>query len=418
MKDNMKRRSNKRSAKAKSTNQSKQDLLRESLRGQVEGITFDEVVAADTPDDHFSVVGTQVPVIFKGERPLALNPVTNNLTAPAQLLRHQLVGERYFFALPSRLWEELCRRFGHQTFHPETAELEVELEAVCSNLATGCGLWRGRVFPYSHLRRAQVPNVSTADLGLKIHQGLLDLRCRTAEHRLAGLAQTARGYLGWLLLNPLFLDEHDELVSSCEHVIVRHGVAEFGLPTPPPGFEDLPTAAQAEFRAADERFGEFFCRWRLQGLAAPYLPIPLQPLFASRLPAVALHRHLQTGGLFVVPDTFPVPSRGEFREMLDDTLHGSPPAHLADWMKTIAAGNTGKQTIARYGRLFEFQHYWRVLHHRHRKTFRRRGAVLKDALAAFMQVQVKTIDRDLHEIRKCLGKSWIERGTGWRFGPF
>ena len=414
----MKRPSNKRSTNANSANQSKQALLREALGGQVEGMPFDEVVDADTPDERFSVVGTQVPVNFRGERPLALNPVTNNLTAPAQLLRHQLVGERYFFALPSRLWEEICCHFGPTAFDPEIAELEVELEAVCSNLTTGCGLWRGRVFPYPHLRRAKVPKVFAADLGLEIPQGLLDLQCATAENRLADLAQAARGYLGWLLLNPRFLDEHDELLRSCEQVVVRHGVAEFGLPTPPLGFKELPVPAQTEFRAADERFLEFFCRWRLQGLAAPYLPIPLQPLFASRLPAIALQRHLQTGGLFVVPDTFAVPSRGEFREMLDDALHGSPPSHLADWMKMIAAGNTGKQTIARYGRLFELQHYWRVLHHRHRKTFRRRDAKLKDAMAAYYQVKFKTIDEDLHAIRKCLGKSWIERGTGWRFGPF
>jgi hypothetical protein len=109
----------------------------------------------------------------------------------------------------------------------------------------------------------------------------------------------------------------------------------------PHAVEAATAEKQAAFRAVDARFVEFFCRWRLQGLAAPYLPIPLRPILAGRMPHVVLQRHLQTGGLFVVPDTFPVPSRDEFRGRLDDALHSTPPDHLADCIRVLAARNEG-----------------------------------------------------------------------------
>ncbi len=380
--------------------------------------TWDAIVAADTPDDMLPGSLPGAPVMFRGNMPLSRNPSTNNLTAPLRLLQHPLVKERYFFTLPGGLWDETCHRLGAQTFDPELCELEDELGATCGDPATSAGLWRGRAFPYHHLHRTKLPKISAAEMGWKIPQAQLELRLRAAEERASGIARTARGYLGWLLLNPQFIDEHDELIQTHETVIARWGTANFGLPVPPPGFDELPATLQDAFHAADARFVEFFCRWRLHGLAAPYLPNPLQPLLAGRMPTIELQRHLQTGGLFVVPDTFPVPSRDEFRGMLDDALHSSPPSHLAEWMKLIAAGNTGKQAIVRFARLFELQHYWRVLHSRHPHPLRRRSTLLKEALASFLQVNEKAVHRDLIEIRRRLGKSWLDRGAGFKLGPF
>ncbi|MBA4020179.1 MAG: hypothetical protein C0483_23710 [Pirellula sp.] len=378
----------------------------------------DHIVAADTPHQELPGVPPGARVVFQGAPILALSPVTNNLTASARLLQHGLVRDRYFFTLPAGLWNEVRRRVGVDTFDAETTALEEELGALCGDHSGAVGLWRGRAVAYALLRRPSLPRPSRADLGVNVTQAQLDLRLDRAEERSGGLAVHARGYLGWLSLHPPFLDEHDALLEAHEKVVARWGTADFGLPVPPHAVEAAPAAEQAAFRAADARFVEFFCRWRLQGLAAPYLPIPLRPLLAGQMPPVVLQRHLQTGGLFVVPDTFPVPSRDEFRGLLDDALHSSPPDHLADWMRIIAAHNTAKQAISRFARLFELQHYWRTLQGRHAPVLRRRTTVLKEALASFLRVDENAIHRDLMEIRKRLGADWVERGTGGRLGPF
>ena len=67
-----------------------------------------------------------------------------------------------------------------------------------------------------------------------------------------------------------------------------------------------------------EAFDAFFVRWRLSGLAAaPYLPVPMQPLFGGELPLPILGQLLATRGLFFIPDTFPIPSRDQFRKLLE-----------------------------------------------------------------------------------------------------
>jgi hypothetical protein len=380
--------------------------------------TREVVVAADSPVRALAGVPPSAEVIFQGAPILALNPATNNLTASAGFLQHELVRDRYFFTLPPALWDETHRQIGADAFAADLAELETELGAICRDHSTKAGLWRGQAFPYHHLHRMAIPSVSAANMGWDMNQADLDRQLRIAEQRIDGIARTARGYLGWLLLNPSFLNEHDAVLQAHQGVIARWGTAALGLPIRLPGFDQANADEQSVFLRADAQIVAFLCRWRLQGLAAPYLPVPLQPQLAGEVPTSVLNRYLQTGGLFVVPDTFPVPSRDEFRGMLDDALHGSPPDHLAEWMAFVARDNTAKQTITRFARLFQLQHYWRVLHNRHPLALRRKSTVLKQVLASFLKTSEKSIHLDLIEIRSRLGNKWLDRGAGFSFGPF
>jgi hypothetical protein len=115
-------------------------------------------------------------------------------------------------------------------------------------------------------------------------------------------------------------------------------------------------------------------------------------------------------GIFVVPDTFPVPSRDSLRGMLDDALHGSSsPEHLKEWGDVIASDNPAKQTIIRFAWLLELQHYWRILQHRHERALYRKATVLKKILAAFFATSQRTIHLDLSEIRRRLGARLHQR---------
>jgi hypothetical protein len=120
---------------------------------------------------------------------------------------------------------------------------------------------------------------------------------------------------------------------------------------------------------AGERLPEevraFLVRWRLMGMAGPRLPIPMMPLLGGTFPLSIMEQLLATGGVFSVPDTYPIPSRDELRSLLEDAIRPSRPEHLNEWMQITRKNNPAKNQIERYSRLLELQHYWELLHERH-----------------------------------------------------
>jgi hypothetical protein len=151
-------------------------------------------------------------------------------------------------------------------------------------------------------------------------------------------------------------------------------------------------------------FAAFHARWRLAGLAAPYLPLPLAP----QVPAPGRAGPQPVGGITIfLPDTFPVPSREELRDTIEDALRGGPgPAHLAEWHALVRADNKAKNSIDRYGRLFTLQHLMPVLPARHGPALRRKAGPLIHALARYLCGEHLgadgTIRKDLTFIRKRL----------------
>jgi hypothetical protein len=231
---------------------------------------------------------------------------------------------------------------------------------------------------------------------------------RTYGQRSERFAKVTRGYAGWLMTNRQFLAEHDELLAAWAQMIRKWGLDRLGILLPHgislPGND--PTA-DPQWPGYGAAFEAFFLRWRLQGLAAPRLPVPLQPLMAGVFPASILPQVMRAAGVFCIPDTYPIPSRDELRGMLEDSLHGSGrPEHLVEWMTIIAGHNAAKKPIPRYARLFEVQHYWRVLHQRHPEALRRKGEVVKRAIASFLGTSEGAIHSDLLVIRNKLGADW------------
>jgi len=129
-----------------------------------------------------------------------------------------------------------------------------------------------------------------------------------------------------------------------------------------------------------------FClRWRLFGLAAANLPVPLRPMMPIA-PSLAVMLLIQAGAIFFLPDTFPIPSRDELRGILDDSLHTTVSPHLADWADLVAGNKAVKTPIERFARLFDLQHYCRQLQLRHASAIDRRKDKLEIALATFLGV--------------------------------
>jgi hypothetical protein len=228
------------------------------------------------------------------------------------------------------------------------------------------------------------------------------------QHRLGRFGVPARGYCGWLLTTPRFLAEHDQLFSTWQDAIFIHWLPssqwfnshhvlqadESFDPAPPEGFV--------------EAFSSFCRRWRLSYLEAPYLPCPLVPQVPAPLPK---RNHPTTGVTFYLPDTFPIPSRDELREMLEDALRGGERLdHLAEWQDKVRSDKRSKNAIERYGRLFVLQHLWFVLHYRHAEALRGKVGRLKRVLAHYLLGDPisgdDTIHKDLQFIRRRLGDNW------------
>jgi hypothetical protein len=225
------------------------------------------------------------------------------------------------------------------------------------------------------------------------------------------LERFRRGYAGWLLTNQQFLDEHDILLTEHAETILRWGTHLTGIVLPPrmflPGTDPTEDPDWGAFNSACE---EFFTRWRLQSLAGPYLPVPLQALIAGSFPWTVVKHLMRAGGVFFLPDTMPIPSRDQIRGQLDDALHhGEQPDHLSEWLNIVRASNSARNQLDRFARLFEIQHYWRLLCQRHTSILEGNIGRVEIALGRFFGISLGAIHADLIEIRERLGKGWLDR---------
>ncbi len=343
---------------------------------------------------------------------LSSRPGFREIAVPEAYRSHPLIHERLFFTLPGPLLNAIVRKIGEERFDAELLQMEYALSDICGDHTQFVGFWGCQLIGYPLLRlpssvlpRGQLLEAAAAwgmtpehiENAFKLGQATLDWN-----------ATVSRGYLGWLSTSPTFLREHLELFTTWETQIAKSGVLQLGPLVPegtmPPGTQCLTDKSAQKFGKA---FEDFYVRWRLNGLAAPYLPVPLTPKLSRSFPLTVLEQLRQAGGLFFVPDTFPVPSRDQFRRLLEDSLRsGQMPEHLADWTRIVQSSNAAKREIVRFSRLFELQHYWRAIWQRHSQALDRTEGKLKEALASFLAVDAQVIHRDLLAIRKRLGADW------------
>jgi hypothetical protein len=216
-----------------------------------------------------------------------------------------------------------------------------------------------------------------------------------------------RGFVGWLMTQPVFLAEHDELLSRHWEMLQAYGFPQPMEIAPAENAEKL-TESPSDSEWVSE-FRKFYSRWRLQTLAAPGLPVPLAP----RAPDVVgrCHPGLPEGiQSLSVPDITPLPGKGTVVETLEDALRGTtPPDNLKGWMDIVRRDNTTRNQISVFERRFRLQHYWRVLQHRHRDALTRKKKVLTGVFAESLGTSEDTISGDLSFLNDQLGTDWGNR---------
>lgn len=351
-----------------------------------------------------------------GQPILAWNQATNNLAVPDDCRQHPLVLHRYFYTLPSDVIDSIVEFVGEDRFDDSLLDVERRLSAICGDHTCNVGFWHEVAISYRELRPLPLPEFAEEMVRSNgMTPAKVDHALRTYENRdLPLLERFSKAYCGWLMTNQTFLREHDELLSRHAETINRWGT------------QHAATFLPASYRAnllpgtdpnEDSRWPEFvkdacpfFVRWRLSGLAGPYLPIPAKPLLAGTLPIPVIQQLADSGGVFFLPDTMPIPSRSQLRGMLDDALHRRENVeHLSEWLDIVRSDNMAKNQMAPFMRYFELQHYWRLLNRRHAAAIYRRTGKVEEAFGQVFEVTCRQIHLDMIEIRNRLGGDWLDR---------
>jgi hypothetical protein len=77
--------------------------------------------------------------------------------------------------------------------------------------------------------------------------------------------------------------------------------------------------------------------------------------------------------------------------------------HLKEWVNIVQQHNLARNRITRFARLFEVQHYWRIMRERHPAALARRLGQFEAAVACFLKSEQQTVRRDFQFIRRRLG---------------
>jgi len=365
---------------------------------------------------HEDAQGKTKRVIFLGEPILALHPALRNANIPAAFSNHPLVQGQLFFTLPKFLLEEIIREVGESRFDSSLLQLEFALSGRCGNHSETVGYWNRWPIWYNYLRESPALAIDdeTNSFGQPSNPAKIANVMRTAGGRLERFSTFSKGYAGWLTTNRVFLDEHDTLVTTWAAVIQKSGLDIAALSQSRGGGRpDFDPAMEPRWDQFTSALREFFVRWRLLGLAAPYLPKPIAPLMSGDLAPDTIAQIKPAGAIVFFPDTFPISSRDELRGMLEDALRGQHrPDHLAEWFDIIRSDNPAKSQIDRFARLFELQHYWHILHDRHPAAIDKKLGLIKQVMASFLGKEEQTIHQDLLFIKKRLGADWLQHRLG------
>ena len=366
------------------------------------------------PSGRFNHEGREIRVL--GQPILAWNPATNDLSVPDDDRQHSLVAGRHFYTLPHDVIDAVVAALGADRFDADLLAMERRLSAICGDHTCNVGFWQDVAIAYRKVRPLPLPSFSdeqVRDVGQNPAAVSHALRIYK-ERDVVPLDRFSRGYCGWLMTNRQFLDEHDALLTRHAETVRRWGTRHSATFLPAAYRVTLIPGTDPNHDPLWPKFvhdcDQFLLRWRLSGLAGPCLPIPAEPLMAGVFPAAVVQQLMDSGGVFYIPDTMPIPSRDQLRGMLDDALHsGGKPDHLAEWMEIVRAGNMARNQMDPFVRHFELQHYWRILHQRHASAVHRNVGKLEAAFAKILAVGTQQIHSDLIAVRKRLGSDWLDR---------
>lgn len=332
----------------------------------------------------------------------------HNTFVPTADRRHPWINQQTFYTLPVGLWKVVLKKLGSNCFNADRIALELRLSEICDDHTVQVGFRDGEPISFYRLRTKpiDVPKPDCDEWHRKSDAEWMDC-LRELRERSDYFVSLIRGYLGWLLTNPMFLDEHDRLWEDATPELVGAAIprrieARCSGHELPDGWQLLPNNASS----VAAKFRKFCSRWRLSQLDGKYLPQPIEP----RIPD--LFAPQQAAPQFLIPDIIAIDGSGLIRKMISDALRQPASEHLSEWMQIVDPENRGRKTIHRFARLFELQHYSRALAQRHSDALAGNKERLRDAFADFFGTSDDTIRSDLQFVKERLGRGHYD-APGW-----
>lgn len=308
---------------------------------------------------------------------------------PSRWRSHPLLVGRCFYLLPATVVEDLEGLLAPDYRRGELWQLERDLSEVAAAMPESTiGLWDGRATICCPLLavppRQRPPHMWR---GVRALQKMISdpqmanapRRSRNPSASPLSPQQIAQAYVGWLLANLLFVREHDQLLGQLQTAAGRQ--------SDDPNLLDvmLPIGGTSQSTGVSTEWACFCSRWRLAGLAGPYLPVPAQPSCHVLPEAKDLQRTYAAGAVLHLPDIYPL---SVLTQLVVPELEGDTHQHLEDWSTIIDAGNRNKaKHIDRLGRQLVVHHLWRILQARHPLAIRRKKKWISTVLADYVQVE-------------------------------
>ena len=148
---------------------------------------------------------------------------------PADLAKHPLVAGKYFYTLPARLLNLVVQNLGSEQFDHRLLEVEAQLSTLTGDHAVYVGLRREAPIAYDLLEQSRplkIPYEMIKGLGWgKSEEEIKEIE-RIATPRLRMLSEPLRGYCGWLMTDPQFIGEHDQLLGQYRREVLEHDLSQ------------------------------------------------------------------------------------------------------------------------------------------------------------------------------------------------
>jgi hypothetical protein len=273
------------------------------------------------------------------------------------------------YALPMDFIEELATP-GRCWLSPEDLDFEKDLTSFCQP-AGGVGIVEDSVVTSNYL---QPPTISTENLkqlalmwGGQTTMEEMKAKIAALKQLLDPVTHQLRSFLGWLITNPVYLNERDEIRNRRRPLGLRQSFSLF--------FDG----------GSDSEFREFLKKWVLMGLSCWELPIAQGPNFTGlTLPNATISAPGMTN--LTVPCTISTPSRYPLRDILAETRQTNTPAHLQEWQEVLDH-RAGGEGLTHYENMFYIHFYFNiVLRSRYESRIRQHTAKVDQSIGEFMGI--------------------------------
>lgn len=309
------------------------------------------------------------------------------------------------YALPKKLWDDLVDQLGRRAI----TRLDIANEDVLAKFLRRNPLYPGfcNGRPIFNGLLARPHHLLATEIGMawgRLPAGSPPRAATFIEYTV----RAARAYAGWLMTNRQFVEEHNALLRQWSPTLAVQGYDCVDLLKNDSDAITLKNNAGENWESCRRALQRFLARWQLRALSAPQLPLPLHPLSIADV-SCRVDVNQPGLGVFLFPTTIPLPSGDLMRGILEHELRASTDTgHLQEWLSIVRTSRAARNLLPKFGRLFELQHYYRILHQRHRRALHRRATILKSVLAKFLGAKPRTIHSDLSFIAKRLGKRWVD----------